>query len=103
MQLSALIYSSLTMEEKEINDYILSTEDEFVLSNNQNVVVFVLDTFDAEWFEIYLYENDEYKGLFNDFTYFSNVVSGGAPTHLGMPTMLTGKVWEVRKSPIGNM
>ena len=73
----------------------LSKEKEFELSKTDNVVVFVVDTLDAQWAEEYIIGDPRYEQFLEDYTYFDNVVSGGAPTILGIPAMLTGEFYDL--------
>ena len=72
----------------------LSRDREFEMSGTDNVVVFVVDTLDAQWAEKYIIRDPQYAEFLEDFTYFDNVVSGGAPTILGIPAMLTGELYD---------
>ena len=123
---------------------VVTKDDEFTLSTEDNVVVFMVDSLDAQYVEDYILaedmrlevpeeETDDVEelfelfgedqaeelvaecdvealeeeaeeeiyvldaaishGLLDDFTYFDNVVSGGAPSNLSIPSMLTGKAY----------
>lgn len=66
---------------------------EFELSKNKNIIIFVIDTLDAKWFENYIVARNKFYYL-DEFTYFDNVVGGGAPTILGMPLLFTGEYYD---------
>ena len=68
----------------------MTKKDEFIISKNKNTIVFIVDTLDTTWFEEYIVNENKYSDLLKDFTYFSEVVPGGAPTALGVPMMFTG-------------
>lgn len=89
-----------TSEMRRYDKMIVSKEGEFDLSPNKNTVVFVVDTLDAYWAEAQILDEPEYQKLFKDFTYFSDVVSNGAPTVLGMPAMYTGQYFNPRKESV---
>ena len=72
-------------------DLVLTDKGAFELSSKDNVIVFVLDTMDAQYTEDYILSDEAYLNEFKDFTYFSDLVAGGASTVLGMPAVLTGK------------
>ena len=72
----------------------LSKEDEFTIGTDKNIVIFVLDSLGAEEFEELLYQDPNLKENFADFTFFSNAVSGGAYTSVGIPMLLTGSEFE---------
>lgn len=89
MQMSAVTFLGVTAE-KENNEVQLTTEGLFSLSRENNVVIFVVDTLDAQFFENYIMSDENFMNNLSDFTYYDNAVSGGAPTHFGMPMLLTG-------------
>lgn len=92
MQLVSFIVILLTTHKEVSNDFAVTKNGEFELSANNNTIMFVVDTLDASWFEEMVLTNDEYKDKLKDFTYFNDAAAGGAPTILGIPTLLTGKV-----------
>lgn len=92
MQLVSLVVLLLTTHKVVSNDFAVTKNGEFELSSKNNTIMFVVDTLDASWFEDMLLPNEEYKKSLKDFTYFDDAVAGGAPTVLGIPTLLTGKI-----------
>lgn len=74
---------------------ILTTKDMFTVSANSNIIVFLLDAFDASVFEE-LTENHRYKLFerFKDFTYYPDVISSYGFTHYSLPEILTGKLFQ---------
>lgn len=92
MQLVSLVVIILTTHKTVSNDFAVTKNGEFELSENNNTIMFVVDTLDASWFEDMLLTNDYYKDKLKDFTYFNDAVAGGSPTILGIPTLLTGKI-----------
>ena len=93
MQTGSLVPLILSAPNDIGNSWALTKENEFELSANRNTVVFVVDTLDAQWAEKHVLSEPDLKEDLTDFTYFDNVVSGGAPTILGMPAMLTGEIY----------
>lgn len=69
-----------------------TTANLFQMSKDQNVIVFLIDAFDARVFSEMLEENPEFKGDFEDFTYFPNSVGAYTFTSYALPQMLTG-IW----------
>lgn len=94
MQMVSLVVIVLGTSRTTNNDFVVSKENEFLLSSKNNVVVFIVDTLDAQWAEKYVIEDDKYEDVLNNFTYFNNVVGGGAPTILGMPMLFTGELYD---------
>jgi predicted AlkP superfamily pyrophosphatase or phosphodiesterase len=92
MQLVSLVVLLLTTHKVVSNDFAVTKNGEFELSSKNNTIMFVVDTLDASWFEDMLLPNEEYKKSLKDFTYFDDAIAGGAPTVLGIPTLLTGKI-----------
>lgn len=92
MQLVSLVVLLLTTHKVVSNDFAVTKNGEFELSSKNNTIMFVVDTLDASWFEDMLLPKEEYKESLKDFTYFDDAVAGGAPTVLGIPTLLTGKI-----------
>lgn len=90
MQLVSLIVAVLTTSRNVENNFAVTKKDEFQLSSNQNIIMFVVDTLDASWFEDTILQDDQDSAQLRDFTYYSNAVAGGAPTAIGIPTLLTG-------------
>lgn len=92
MQLVSLVVLILTTHKEISNDFAVTKNGEFEISSKNNTIMFVVDTLDAEWFENEILSNDEYKDNLTDFTYFEDAVAGGAPTILGIPALLTGRL-----------
>ena len=92
MQTAAVIFLAISVstDDKEVQ---LTTDDIFTLSANENMIVFVLDTMDAKYFEDYVMNEEQSREVFKDFIYFNNTISGGAPTTYGLPILLTGSYY----------
>lgn len=87
-----LVVALLVTELPQIN--VVTKDDEFVMSNEDNVVLFLVDSLDMKWAARHLSRRDARPEAFNDFTFFTNVVGGGAPAGLGVPTLLTGQIFD---------
>ena len=98
MQTITLIVVLLTTNRTMSSNYMLTDEGAFELSSGRNTVVFVIDTLDAEWADTYIVQDAEYAAKMEDFIFYDNVVSGGAPTILGIPALLTGELWDCSTS-----
>lgn len=66
-------------------------QSEFEFSENSNVVIFILDAFQTDMFQEIINEDDNYKKMFNGFTYYRNAVGGYPSTVASVPLILTGK------------
>lgn len=68
----------------------LNCEDQFELSANDNIIVFLLDGFSNTWFEYVLEENPDFAEGLKDFTYYNNADAHYLGTFPSMIHMLTG-------------
>lgn len=98
VQTVTLVVLILTTTRTIETDFALTKKGQFELSKNDNIVMFIVDTLDAQWAERDIISNSDYAGQLKDFTYFDNVVAGGAPTILGLPILLTGYYYDTTKS-----
>lgn len=92
MQLSAVVSLALTAPEKQ-QSVCLTTDDIYTLSAKDNIIVFVLDTLDTQYFETYIKDNPKYKKMLEQYTYYDNAVAGGGPTVYGLPLLLSGQYY----------
>lgn len=101
MQLVALI-SLLTTKELKSEQVVgyLSKEGMFELSENENAVVFVLDTFDGRTMDKLLEEEPDYLEPLAGFTYFPDATSVYSRTYPSIPYLLTGSSCYFDKPPI---
>lgn len=79
VQFITLITMIIIAETGEDNygSFAFSKKDQFSIGSDRNIVVFVLDSLQAESMEEYFEEWPEEKEEFEDFTFFTNTVSGG--------------------------
>ena len=68
-----------------------STENEFAMSENENFVIFVLDTADSREFSSLLEEYPEYREIFSDFTYYENMMGNYSCTMNAVAYILSGE------------
>lgn len=80
----------LTHDVSQKESAIFTTEHEFELSKDKNVVVFIVDTLDAQYVECMLQQYPEVKTSFADFTFFNDAVGAYPTTRGGVPYILTG-------------
>lgn len=92
-QLVTLVTLSFTTDMITIKDNMeYSTENEFVYSEEENMIILVLDAYDSQVFQ-YILDNPEgvdYKQQFENFTYYPDTVSAYSRTYYAIPQMLTG-------------
>ena len=77
-----------TEKVKNLNE--LSNDNIFNLSKDENIIVFMSDTFEATYMNEILEQYPEYKEKLKDFTYFDNCTGVSFFTYSSMPTLLTG-------------
>lgn len=90
VQVVTLVVLLLTTTDSKGSNIALLKEDEFTVGSGNNVVIFVLDSLGGAKLEEVLAEDAQMKENLADFTFFTNAVSGGAYTSVGMPMFFTG-------------
>lgn len=76
---------------------ILTTQDMYTISTKDNIIVFLIDAFDASLFEEIIEKNPEILKELKDFTYYPDTISSYGYTHFSLPEILTGKQYDNRK------
>ena len=66
-------------------------KDVMSLSSENNVLVFVLDRYDEDFFTDLIAEKPEFKERLDGFTYYSNMVGEYSATNWAIPFMLSGQ------------
>lgn len=89
VQLLSLVVLIMTNPLDKTIDEGMLREGEFALGSKENIVIFIVDTLQADALNEYL-SSAAYIGGLDDFTFFDDVVSGGAPTEQALPVLLTG-------------
>jgi len=70
---------------------IVTADLNHTVSDNQNIVVFVLDSFDVYYMNTFLEEEPQIKDLLDGFVFFDNVLGMFNYTVVGAPIIYTGK------------
>ncbi len=99
--LAAEIYQA--PDEPEWKSYTIGYDDEtmFEFSQEQNVIILVLDAFQSDVFQEIIDEDDEYREMFDGFTYYRNAVGGFSYTYASVTFILTGEYYD-NSIPIQN-
>lgn len=84
---------------KKKMDACSTTKDQYVFSEDKNFVILVLDSVDAGTFSKMMAENPEYKDIFQDFTYYENMMGAYSCTEVAVPHILSG-VWYENEMPM---
>lgn len=72
----------------------LVENNNFNLSENENLVIFILDAYDTQMLDKVLAQEPNYLEPLQDFIYFNNMESRYAATDGSMPYLLTGRIAE---------
>lgn len=75
---------------------VLTTKNLITVSANKNIIVFLLDAFDASLFEEVLSKNPEIMTALKGFTYYPDTISSYGYTHYSLPEILTGRQYDNR-------
>ena len=88
-QVIMLVISLIALPKQPIRP-IITIKDMLSLSSSENVVVFMIDTFDAELMDELLDTYPEYTDIFVDFTYYRNTLAAYQFTKPSVPYFLSG-------------
>lgn len=91
--LVTLLITTDGFEKKEV--VAVTDKNEFCMSEKENLIVLVLDTFDSRALDTILLdeEADEYKTILEDFTFFRNTVGNYVFTDVALPHIITGNYY----------
>ena len=81
-------------DEQRKSLYAATKAGEFEVSENDNLLILVLDALDAYTYDEVKQAHPEYEEWFKDFTYFPNTTSVFPFTTRSVPQMLTGEIFE---------
>lgn len=99
VQAVALITLMLTTDtDPNKRSYMFNGEKQFSLSEEDNILVLILDAYSNHYFEYALENNPDFAKPIKDFTYYSNADSTYVPTFPSIAHMLTGGNFEFMKS-----
>ena len=79
----------------------ISEENEFKMSEDENFVIFVLDTADSREFTSLLEDHPEYREIFSDFTYYENMMGNYSCTMNAVAYILSGE-WFENQEPLAD-
>lgn len=89
--ISLLFTTDILYEKKEYGGYV-SNEGMLELSQEKNVVVFILDYFDGRTMDAILAEDEEFLTPLNGFTYYPDATSVHSRTYPSVTYLLTGNM-----------
>jgi hypothetical protein len=96
VSLGTLIITTDNVEDK--GGWELTTEGMLDISQNGNILVFVLDKFDGRIMDEILEDNPDFLEPLNDFTYYTNATSEFYPTACSIPYLLSGTEYDEENS-----
>lgn len=73
------------------NAKIMSTQDQFLYSNDENLIVIIPDEYDSRCFDNSLKTDNDFIDSFDGFIYYENTLGMYNMTDLAVPYLLTGK------------
>ena len=76
------------------NDFVVSKNNQYDYSSDKNFIVFVVDAFDSQTFNGIVSNSNEYKEMFDGFTYYPDTVCAYPFTSRAIPFILSGKWYE---------
>ncbi len=87
---TAMLVPAIIDEKSFDSEGYLTTEGMWELSENDNVVVFLVDRFDDYYYQQYVKKNPEISEKLDGFTYYSDNISTYPRTYPGVCSMITG-------------
>lgn len=91
-----LVFSGDGLKHKQM--VVVTTENEFEMSTDTNFIVLIVDSVDSRAYDAVFDKHPEYASWFEDFTYFSNTVSGYPFTVESVPFIFSGVWYENERS-----
>lgn len=74
--------------------YQIDESHRFLFSEEKNIILVILDAFQADVMQEILLSHPEYNEVFDGFTFYRNAASAYSKTYATMPLLLTGKWYE---------
>lgn len=90
IEMITLITVVLTNTDTKYTNKVLANKNIMNLSKQDNIIVFMSDTFEGTYMDQVLENHPEFKERLEDFTYFDNATGASFYTYSSMPTLLTG-------------
>lgn len=90
MQGAGLLETVLNAPEEKVGSAFLSTENMFDVSTDDNVVLFIIDRFDQEYYNEVLASDPDFFSELDGFTSYVDNISLYARTYPAIASMLTG-------------
>jgi hypothetical protein len=78
----------------KVNTPVADEQAIFGFSTKQNVIVFILDSIQGDYFQEIIDEDPAYRNIFEGFTYYRNATTGYPFTHAVPALILTGRYYD---------
>lgn len=88
--LSTSVTAFLQPELPSFKKFRIDHYEDFDFSSRENIIILVLDSFQADVFQEIIDLDPFYKVFFKDFTFFRNTTGGFPSTYAAIPLLLTG-------------
>ena len=93
IQVPALISQAVSYEPNAQGNLAVTKEGEFELSENENTIIFILDTVDQKYYDEFKENNPDYMDSLEGFVEYNNTLSAAARTIVAIPAMFSGKAY----------
>ena len=93
ISLISVLITTDGLEDKTVNTQATFKEYN-KYSTNKNFIILLVDAIDSKAFEKSLNSNNEFKNMFDNFTYYPDTMSYYPFTHESIPQILSGKIYE---------
>ncbi len=90
MQIPATVVQLISYRPNDSSTFKISTNGIYDLGKESNILIFVLDTMDENYYTEFIENHPEYTKELNGFVHYGNTLASGARTPIGLPSMITG-------------
>ena len=97
VQIGTLIFLGVTTDQRR-EQYTISTEGIYEVSDKQNIIIFLLDTFDTEFMTELINEDPVLIEKLKGFVFYDNTIGMYSYTRTAVPHILTGVKYLNEKS-----
>jgi hypothetical protein len=88
------VKSAPERELSTVTSYSIDEKEKYTFSKTLNVVLIVLDAFQADIFQEIVEADKSYSATFDGFVYYRNALSASNYTELAVPGLLTGQLYD---------
>jgi hypothetical protein len=78
----------------DLKHYETDSSNKFIFSEENNVIILVLDTFQSDVFQEIINEDEAYKRIFDGFIHYRDTLCGFPTTIASVPNILTGQYFD---------